>query len=317
MRGRVGSTVLRKGQRAVVASQYQPQVANPMSAAQAVQRCSFATAAAAMKALYSIVDHSFESVSGRRDNLQRFMRLNVKSLATLLKSAPSATSAVFNLKGVPGIQLAPFVLSEGSLTPISSALAWSGSTFVRSFNKLFNISSQAAYAAALKEIFGCDPGDQITMVAVKSFTGNTTGQFGAARNVLSEVVLGRLTFVAELPAGFAGSMFVEDALDERLIEESVGSIEVGGVVYEGERTEVSVYSPSAIPSSIDDSVVIGGVALIRSKRGSSGFQYSTARLQVVESAVDMVGGDYASAYVGSYQQPVASFASDYYLDNAV
>lgn len=320
MRGRVGSTVLRKGQRAVVASQYQPQVANPRSYAQAVQRCAFATATAAQKALYDIVDHSFEGLSSRRENLQEFVRVNSKKIAALVKNAPENAANVLNLKGVPGIQLAPLQVSRGSLAPVSAFVLddtpqWG---FERSFAyPNVSIASTAALDAALFDVFGVHVGEQLSLVSVYTDVANTTGAYtnsagSLVRNVFSHVALGRLTFVSSLPADFAGApLFVEGELNPAFVASLEGDIQV--LVDENESAVTAV----RVRPNNTASEYVGAAALIRSSLSERGFLYSTASLSVREDVVDMVGGDYLSSFVESYQASAASFASDYYLDNAI
>lgn len=324
MRGRVGSTVLRKGQRAVIASQYQPQVANPRSYAQAVQRCAFATTTAAQKALYDIVDHSFEGLSSRRENLQEFVRVNSKKIAALIKSAPNNTANVVNLKGVPGIQLAPFQISRGSL---SAPYGWSPSILSAGEKKGSwandAVGSAGSYALKLRDFFNCSPGDQLTFVALVAYVGQTIGSYASssgavARNVFVEVLKGRITFAAS-PSSFEQPLF--NVANGTISSDYVESVE-GDIVLKGQVSQNDGHVRDfslVVARDIDDGsvMIVGASAIIRSQLSERGYLYSTASLVVNEGAIDEIGGDYLSTFVESYQTSTASFASDYYLDNAV
>lgn len=322
MRGRVGSTVLRKGQRAVVASQYQPQVSNPRSYAQAVQRCAFATATAAQKALYDIVDHSFEGLSTRRENLQEFVRVNSKKIAALIKANASSTAFVLNLKGVSGLQLAPIQISRGSLAAPSG---WEVSATI-GVTKAISYGNAAltaeSYAAALRELFGCAPGEQFSVVAVLAHVGVTSGAYtpssgGVVRNVFTEVAKFRATFVEELP-GDGLFLFNEDGtLNASLLSSSEGDFSIKAVAVDAGSGFAALQVE--IARDLDDGsvVCVGAAAVVRSALSERGYLYSSSALQIADFAIEEIGGDTLAAFVESYQASTASFASDYFLDNAV
>lgn len=235
MRGRIGSTIYRKGQRAVIASQYQPQVSNPRSLGQAVQRCAFATATAAQAALSSIVDHSHYGLSGKRANLQRFVQQNAELLrGNILGSISEGAPfwGLLNIKGVRGIQPAPYKISEGTL-PFQPASAFDASKVtipsVDSQDWEDTFSTQAEYEAVLAA-FGIVPGDQLSFIGIY-YAGYYSGQYGETKNLACHVLRSRVTFVTTLPTGFDGAFIVDGKFNEALITRSEGGMVVDGSNY--------------------------------------------------------------------------------------
>lgn len=238
IKGRVGSTVFRKGQNGTVAGQYQPSVANPKTEAQAIQRAAFATASAGQSALKSIVDHSFENLHTKRDCLQRFMSLNQKAIAADIRAALAAgdgdVRGIINLKGVSGIQGYPFVIAEGSLNfpAYVSRGVTKGSTMYNMlalpevdmaiFDK--TLETQEDYANALACI-GLRPGDQISFIQVNGsglsdqyVAGTFESSAGTLVNTFNNVRAARFTFKAQLPESFSGKLVTDGIFNLDLCE---------------------------------------------------------------------------------------------------
>ena len=226
IKGRVGSTVFRKGQNGTVAGQYQPSVSNPKTQAQAIQRAAFATASAAQSALKSIVDHSFENLHTKRDCLQRFMSLNQKAIAADIRAGLAAgdgdVRGIINLKGVSGIQGYPFIIAEGSLNfpaYVSRGVQIGGvmtntlalpEVDMSVFDK--TLESQEDYANALACI-GLRPGDQLSLIQVnisglsdQQIAGSFESSAGTLVNTFNNVRAARFTFKAQLPEDFSGKL---------------------------------------------------------------------------------------------------------------
>ena len=306
--GRVGSTVYRKGQDATIASQYQPQVANPKTRAQSIVRCAFSTATAAMSALKFIADHSFEGVRGKRANLQRFVKLNQKLIESDIKAAFEGRNAdemagMVNIKGVPYAQPYPYVLSQGSLAPIAIERFEDGVLVARVNDGTAlaaTITTQAQYEAALAS-FGLAPGDELAVVSVLSSgtAARIRTKGGLCDNFLTHAAAARVTFKANLPTSFEGTLVVSGHFNPALIERSAGTMNVTS----GETT-------LSLAVAADGEVV--GSSAIRSAIGPSGnYLYSPASLIISEDAYEA-----AHFVVESYE---ASFAggdgSDFFLDN--
>lgn len=317
--GRVGSTVYRKGQDATVASQYQPQVANPKTRAQSIVRCAFSTATAAMSAMKFIADHSFEGVRGKRANLQRFVKLNQKLIASDIKAAfeggEDEMAGMLNIKGVPYVQPYPFILSQGSLAPISIAAfgVQTGASYpgVLLVTKTMTgtpltstITTQAGYREALAAI-GLAPGDELAVVSILSSGSaariRTSG--GLCDNFLTHAAAARVTFKAEIPEDFSGALIVNNRWNPALIERSAGTMIA---------VSVPVSANSALGLAVEADGAVVGCAAIRSALDPSGkYLYSPATLTIGEE-----GYEAQHFVVESYE---ASFAggegSDYFLDN--
>ena len=116
-RGKVGSIVLSKGRRGEMLSRaYQPQVLNPKSSSQVLQRALFASATIAGSKLSDLVDHSFDGIKEGQDNRNEFVRLNTNALRAIAKSDGQASVNPFvSAKGSGMIKPAPWILSNGSL----------------------------------------------------------------------------------------------------------------------------------------------------------------------------------------------------------
>lgn len=116
-RGKVGSVVLSKGKRGEMISRaYQPQVLNPKSSSQVLQRALFASATIAGSKLSDLIDHSFDGIKEGQDNRNEFVRLNTNALRALAKSEGQASVNPFvSAKGSGMIKPAPWILSNGSL----------------------------------------------------------------------------------------------------------------------------------------------------------------------------------------------------------
>lgn len=311
-RGRVGSSVFRKGQNAVVESQYQPQVANPRSLAQAVQRAAFGTAVQAQSALSSIVNHSHRGVAGKRANLQRFVNQN----AALIRSAilreidgGMGYDGSLNIRNVRGIQPAPYLISEGSLPMQPTFLPASGgekAAILLLDDIDSTINSQAEYERQLACI-GLVPGDQISLIAI--VTSNLpSGSFnsseeGTVQNIFCHVLASRVTFVTNIPANFSGSLVADGAFNPSLVAKSEGSM----VVSTDGTNDLRLAD-----DRMDADEIMAAAAIVRSQLDINGkYDYSTTQMAVK--------GEYPTllAVVESYTNVAsARFGNQPFLDNA-
>lgn len=214
MRGRIGNTIYRKGQHATVASQYQPQVANPKTLGQSVQRAVFATVSQALASMRSIVNHSHYGVSGSRQNEQRFVEQNIAQLRGLVIGNVQGSvpfEGVLNLKGAKGVQPAPYVISEGTLAfPRVDALTASAAKLPLSsdLDLIDTILNQQDYENALG-VLGLRAGEQLSFVGIYD-TATINAQFegsdGVVQNFGQVVYASRVTFVEQLPEDFDGDL---------------------------------------------------------------------------------------------------------------
>lgn len=283
MRGRVGSTVFRSGQKATVASQYNPSVANPRSAAQAVQRAAFATATTAQSALASIVDHSHEKMSGRRANLQRFVQQNAEMVRAgiLADYSGGETNVLPTIRGARNISPAPYVISEGSLlfprTQIYDLEDMMAAGFPTLSTPAENITTQAEYEAALASI-GLLPGDQLSLIAI--IQDNDTQIASVTINDIPypqfacEVVKARVTFVTELPAGFSGSLFHSGVFNSALIARREGTM-----LASIEQTGSDQVFLASLPV-VGNQYILAAAVLVRSQESGDKVLYSNGRMAV-------------------------------------
>ena len=159
-RGKVGSVVLSKGRRGEMISRaYQPQVLNPKSSSQVLQRALFASATIAGSKLSDLVDHSFDGIKEGQDNRNEFVRLNTNALRSLAKSEGQASVNPFvSAKGSGMIKPAPWILSNGSLGVCNV-----GEYLTNSTDNDLGPDTLAAWKSAFPWIKG---GAQLTIVAI-------------------------------------------------------------------------------------------------------------------------------------------------------
>jgi len=323
IKGRVGATVFRKGQKATVAAQYQPSVGNPKTSAQAINRAAFATATAAQSGLKFLVDHSFENLRSKRECLQRFMALNQKAIAADIKSGLDEGSGdlngVINLKGVAGIQPYPFKVSEGSLSFVPQQTIESiteggvtkdylGMPAVTAADLSATITTQAEYEAALA-LLGLRPGDELAIICIMrsdNISGQAETSEGILRNHFCSVQAARVTFVTTLPEDFSGQLIDGDEFNEDLIERKEGGFLIA---LKNTATAGQVIPCLAVRSMYNETLAAG--ALIRSAVDANGkYCYSPATM-----AVSLEADGFAFAIETYMEVSNAGNGSRLFLDN--
>lgn len=162
-RGKVGSVVLSKGRRGEMISRaYQPQVLNPKSSSQVLQRALFASATIAGSKLSDLVDHSFDGIKEGQDNRNEFVRLNTNALREIAKSDGQASVNPFvSAKGSGMIKPAPWILSNGSLGVCN--VGKDLTTSVPVVGSVVDASTLAAWKSSFPWIKG---GAQLTIVTI-------------------------------------------------------------------------------------------------------------------------------------------------------
>lgn len=117
--GSVGKVTFRRTNGENIVAQKMTQITNPRTEGQQVQRMKMFTCMKAYSYLKAICDHSFEGISGKTNNMSRFMKLNLSYLdADLsLTSADDINDAnVFLNKGENNVlAMNSYYLSEGSI----------------------------------------------------------------------------------------------------------------------------------------------------------------------------------------------------------
>lgn len=315
VRGRVGSTIFRNGQRATVAAQYNPQVANPKTAAQAIQRAAFATATTAQAAMLDIVDHSHEKLSSRRENLQRFVQQNAEMVrAGILTDYNGGWTNVFpTLKGAHSINIAPYIVSEGSLLFPRTKMYNVGSRFLAGIKvsaaPAETISTQQEYETALA-LIGLLPGDQLSLVGIIEDTetkiASVTINDIEYPQYACEVQKARVTFVNTIPEGFSGPLILNDYINPALVAKSEGAMIVQFGQVEGEQAFMATFPTASDPYELAAAV------LIRSQESTSKVLYSNGRMAVITEPE----GDIAWPRAQSYMDGVSVRIGDQpFLDN--
>lgn len=162
-RGKVGSVVLSKGRRGEMISRaYQPQVLNPKSSSQVLQRALFASATIAGSKLSDLVDHSFDGIKEGQANRNEFVRLNTNALREIAKSEGQASVNPFvSAKGSGMIKPAPWILSNGSLGVCNVGKYIT--TSLQVYDQTAGPDSLAAWKSAFPWIKG---GAQLTIVSI-------------------------------------------------------------------------------------------------------------------------------------------------------
>lgn len=162
-RGKVGSVVLSKGRRGEMISRaYQPQVLNPKSSSQVLQRALFASATIAGSKLSDLVDHSFDGIKEGQDNRNEFVRLNTNSLRAIAKSEGQASVNPFvSAKGSGMIKPAPWILSNGSLGVCNV-----GEYLTTSFTANGTLAEPGSLAAWKSSFPWLKGGAQLTIVSI-------------------------------------------------------------------------------------------------------------------------------------------------------
>lgn len=296
MRGRIGNTVYRKGiSGEVIAAQYQPQVRNPRTAKQAVQRMVLAASAKLASALYPIVDHSFQGVAVGNASVRHFRSkaMNyLRSVAATYLNDPTATAAAANfpikganiIGGAEGLEISsgklalnPYVVVTDNAVGIAlrSALAASFTT-------------QIGYALELAKL-GIEPGDQLTFVVFGRNPDNPVASFNIDGNVETDfadnVQFCRIVFKAVLPVDFSGGLIVDGAINPALIEESAGALPAIST------RSATTTAPAYLVADFSDVMAYGYemtlAAAVRSQKLITGeFAYSTAKLVRDNSTFD-------------------------------
>lgn len=119
-RGKINDTVLRKGKRHTIQSEYKAPK-NPQTAMQMAQRIIFATVAGAAKYMKPIVDHSFEGITDKQESLNHFKKINIARLRSFaaddFANQPAAKDAkcFLTTKGISALIPNLYTISDGSL----------------------------------------------------------------------------------------------------------------------------------------------------------------------------------------------------------
>lgn len=307
LRGKLGGTVYYRAGGEQISRSRNTSPANPRTILQQRQRAAFATMSQAQSSLRRIVDHSFEGVKYGQPSLSRFAKENLGILGLVTGEVLN-----YNIKGSTAPQLNPYRISTGSLPVVDTVLTDNGlriNLAVEQVSALTDaITTQAQYEAALA-VFGCVPGDQLTIVQLGFGNTNVPKVIATRGNAVNYAIyprIARIVFVNEIPAGFnapfydGNSGLVNAALLTR--SEGVFTIDV-----DTSNSYVILTAGFAEPCA----------ALVRSQQMQDGkWARSTSVMQVLESYEGYAKGiEVEASYGDTARENVGS--SKYYLNNAL
>ena len=144
------------------------EVANPQSNAQMRTRVAFGTVAKAGAALADLVGISFQGISKIPAAKRRFNALNISKLASQLRS--NEADGQFAPKGMSVLVPNKYVVSDGSLRNANLGtidLNGTSDGFTQTSVEVSIKIGELAAADFISQIYGCLPGDQITVVGIR------------------------------------------------------------------------------------------------------------------------------------------------------
>lgn len=318
-RGKLGDIVLYR-QNGQQISRIRVTPKNPRSAGQAVQRMILASASKTLAALRNLYNHSFEGVAVGLKSTQHAQSLLMRlyrgvaaaGLSGVTPVPDSVNETVFAIKGAPIAGLvAGQPMSRGSLTLGAYDFLSDQTNFLHLAISAAPaaISSQATYAAALAAL-GLEPGDQLTVVVYSQNPTAVVAETDTTVNRADAYRYARITFAAELPEGFTGSLIENDAFNPALISKSEGTFPaVNATTIDGANylaIEINGLAPLGFYGR--------GAAVVRSQKDAAGkTHYNNADFVVNTSFGILPGGVYPSYMDGA---SVVNVGDTLYLKNA-
>lgn len=309
-RGKLGDVVFKKGERKTIQVPLTTP-ANPKTYAQAKQRCAFAMANSAAAGLRWLVNHSFQNITGEKQNIREFIRINSKLLRAEL-DANGATGAAFlgnaQIKGARGMQAANYIVSRGSVyypvfaTPVDAPTEPGVSIDAQVGGSLNdNITDQTSYESVLAAL-GLNPGDQLSVIAILDYP-TIIAEYQGEKNWQCQSFGARVTFLPTLPENFSGKLIdanghINAALTDAT--ETIGTI----ILAEGTGNKINI-----LIGNVPTGGVVQAVGVIRSQKDMNGkYCYSPCQLLFTDE------GNHAPTVVESYMTQSADTNSDYFLD---
>lgn len=316
-RGKVGDVVFSRvgGQQVARARNRAPK--NPQTNLQVLQRIMFATVGRAYSLVSDIADHSFEGLQVGTPNQSRFIAMNVAKLRGKLSSVlslptdeiiSSAAITNFNQAGDPYAELNDYVISSGSLPPVSVVGVDESGTITAQLGGAITATDAAAPTyAEIANALGMQLGDQLTVCAL---VHNYRDFAFAGRAFASQFIYARVILA---PAdGNTNGAFLDGAAVSSPNERNLGTVSfavTNGTLRVSAVNGVPVgYSAAA---GARDNVVF--MAAIASRQSQSGWLRSS------QSFVNLVEGDSdlsADTIADAYQSYLSANQSGLYLNQA-
>lgn len=268
-------------------------IKNPRSAKQAVQRMVLATASKTLAALRGLYNHSFENVAVGTPSLRFAQRLLMegyrgKAAGIINGGEIEGNQALFALKGAPfagcyaGMPLTKGRLSFKEVTAVRETVGGENVEGLQIANLgaafIATITTQEQYAAALAEL-GIEPGDQLTFVCYAGNVNVIVAEFGSETNFADAYRYARITFKAELPEGFSGTLIDGGVINSALIDSQEGALPA--ITYTDNA--IFVNFSGALPAGYK---FIAGT-IVRSKKNTAGVTYyNNSSFVTIEDAWD-------------------------------
>lgn len=329
-RGKLGSSSISTQNGTTIIRTINENPTNPKTSKQMYQRAIFATIAKAAASMKFIVNHSFENVKDGEDCVRKFRSLNLNLLRNQVAAdiAAGTTAAQVGAKlapkGYPYITPNPYIISAGSLASPKLKLVASDDVIKRAAISV-PIEGTVTCKKFLQEVFGLQPGDQLTLCVVYTGSG---AQFisvgdGAGQSCFeNEFAAKRVVF---LP--YAGN---ETNWDADCVDSGEIAVPAFENVVDAEKTDMGFFANlfsdllantaggvttvSSAAAAIDANNSKAG-ALIRSKQANGKWLYSNAALIV---AAPTVSYNYGLAPVDAVDTYASSVSigndSDPFLD---
>ena len=167
-RGKVGNLVARKSESGTVLQEYVVPN-NPRTNGQMRVRVAFGTVAKAGAALADLIGISFQGETSIKGARRKFSSLNISKLTNQVKH--NIADGTFAPKGYSVLIPNKYIVSDGTIrnATLGNAQVVGGDS-IQHTTFSFNVTAGATYSATeiLKLIFGVEPGDQITLVGIRS-----------------------------------------------------------------------------------------------------------------------------------------------------
>lgn len=299
-RGKVGDLVFSRNNGQQVVRARTAVVKNPQTEAQIVQRIIMNTVAQAYSKMIAIVDHSFEGVSVGQQTMSAFMSANLNRLRRSVSAAQQANGSLngiysFTPLGAKDLAINPFVISQGSLSPIIPAAFGNdshGEACV--FLNIPGTPAELTYESFI-EAFSLQRGDQITFV--------------------------QLTYDAVQGIMFGYNRIILDPQDNQGIAAALSSplFENGAIAYANERNNGSfarfTYEDGVFKYSVGGGTPVAAAIIVSRERQDGLWLRSNAALYCVADMA--LYGQYSLLdALNAFYSGGINFASDYYLNNA-
>lgn len=228
LKGRIGSDVYSlgkdgKGKRQQVVRALAEEVANPRTENQMFGRMIMTTVMQAVKALSTVIDHSFDGVAKGQPSISEFIRRNY----ALVKADALANPASGNVFGLnkyheKGIKVGKFVVSSGKVALPSAVSADSGALDIQ-------LSADTLTVGGLKAALGLSADGYLTLIQIEE---------GGVCNIIRAQLTTELPDNTAITAGNVASLFTLEgnvpatvALDDNII--SIGSVPLGNLFSRG------------------------------------------------------------------------------------